>query len=622
MFSPQFIIILVGLYLLLLFAIALYAEKMERQGRSLVNNAYIYSLSLAVYCTSWTFYGSVGRAANQGLTFLPIYLGPTVMIVLWPIFLTKIVRLARENRLTTIPDFIAARYGNSMFLSVLAAVVMVVGIIPYISLQIKAITATFVIVAGKTDWGMAASFATALMLGVFTILFGARRLDSSERHGGLVFAIAFESMVKLFAFLLVGIFVTFYLFDGLDDIFSRVNEHDFADLLFLGPGTRNGYLEWFSLMLVSMFAIIFLPRQFQMAVVENNDVAHVRKASWILPIYLFLICAFVLPIAFGGLLMEGAPRDADYFVLTMPFNHGSRYLAAVVFIGGFSAATGMVIVEVLALSTIVMNSIVTPCLSRFHELPGFAAMVLNVKRLVIMLILFVACIFTVSLGGFESLVEIGLKSFEAVALFAPPLLLGIYWKGANKRGAAAGLSAGFVIWFYVTLVPILLKAGLLDPKGVIGLMTASEFFNPNALFGVMGLGKTTHTLFWTLLFDLGLLVGLSLLTRQDEEEKAQARLFVDLQGMGKKFRAAAPFNAIHIENILDRYLDRDSVQKAMRDFLLSVGKEQRGDLTEGELVDLKQYAERIVAGYVGASLAAVIFSKGLNAQAIAMNVEE
>ncbi|MBA4371225.1 MAG: hypothetical protein C0402_00005, partial [Thermodesulfovibrio sp.] len=429
-------------YLSLLFLIAHIADRREKAGRSIVSNPYIYSLSLAVYCTSWTFYGSVGKAATSGLSFLTIYLGPTLMASLWVLLLRKMIRIAKENRITTLSDFVGSRYGNSLFLSALITIVAVVGITPYLGLQIKAIMNSFSILTGSTAGLSAAGWMITLILGIFSIIFGARRLDTSERHEGLVFAIAFESIVKLAAFLAVGIFVTYGLFDGFADIFDKIKGSEFGELLFLGVGTPLSHTEWASLLFLSMMAIMFLPRQFHVAVVENSDPAHVSKAVWLFPLYLFLINIFVLPVAFGGLLLGGSQAGADSFVLTIPLEQGRQFLALFVFIGGFSAATGMVIVESLALSTMVMNSLVMPAIFRFNEMEGFPAVILNIKRLVILGCTFLGYVFAISIGEFYSLVDMGLKSFEAVTIFAPSIIFGLYWKRGNKKGAAAGIIAG------------------------------------------------------------------------------------------------------------------------------------------------------------------------------------
>jgi PAS domain S-box-containing protein len=610
MFAPYNLFFIVLCYLLLLFALAYYAERKEKTGKSIVNNPYIYSLSLAVYCTSWTFYGSVGKAATSGLSFLTTYLGPTLMAAIWLVVLKKVVRIAKANRITTISDFLGSRYGKSLFLSALVTVVAVVGIAPYIGLQIKAIISTFTIISGETAGSSVMGLFITFILGIFAIIFGARRLDSSERHGGLVFAIAFESIVKLIAFLSVGIFVTFGLFQGINDIFNRIKDSEYSTLLFLGTGTATNYPEWFALLFLSMMAIMFLPRQFQMAVVENYDESHITKAAWLFPLYLFLINIFVLPIAFGGLLLGGSEKNADYFVLTLPLEHGEEYLSLFAFIGGFSAATSMVIVEALALSTMVMNSVIMPALIGFHDAPRFPAVVLNIKRLVIMGVVFLGYLFAVSIGEFYSLVDMGLKSFEAVTLFAPAFILGLYWKKGTKMGAIAGLLAGFTIWFYTLIVPALIKAGIIDNTGIIAYLSTSEIFNPSGLFGIKELGKWGHSLFWGMFFNIILYVGVSVFTRQSKDEEIQSLIFVESYESIKELTRGSSYTVSDIEDILAQYLGRTEARNAIHDFSLRKNKKW-DELTPREIFELRNETEKILSGAIGSSMAAIIFENKL-----------
>jgi len=610
MFAPYNVFFILLSYLLLLFGIAWVAERQERRGRSLVNNPYVYSLSLAVYCTSWTFYGSVGRAATSGLSFLTIYLGPTLMAALWMVVLTRIVRIAKANRITTISDFLGFRYGKSLLLSGLVAAIAVIGVIPYIGLQIKAIISTFEIISHEPRGGAAMGLVITLFLGGFAIIFGARRLDSSERHGGLVFAVAFESLVKLVAFLLVGVFVTYGVFDGFGDIFARIDRSPFAKLQSLAGESESAYSEWFALLVLSMMAILFLPRQFQMAVVENCDERHLKKAVWLFPLYLFLINIFVLPIAFAGLLLTGSQRGADYFVLSIPLAQGMKYLSLMVFLGGFSAATSMVIVESLALSTMAMNSIVMPALIGFHEHRRFPAIILSIKRIIILAVVYLGYLFAVSIGEFYSLVDIGLKSFEAVALFAPAFLLGLYWKRGSRTGAIAGLCAGFAVWFYTLIIPALFKAGILTESGTLGRLTSSGLLDPNALFGVHGLGKWGNSLFWSTFLNLVLYVGISLAKRPSREEEIQALLFVESDDRARELPLGASVTSADIEEILAQYVGADQASEVIENFVAQRGA-SGSEFTVQDLRALRFEAERVLSGAIGSSLSSIIFEDKL-----------
>jgi len=458
-------------YLGLLFAIAYYADKRADAGRSVIASPYIYSLSLAVYATAWTFYGSVGRAASDGIGFLPIYIGPTLMIALWWVVMRKILRISKQNRITSLADFIASRYGKSALLGGAVTVIAVIGIVPYISLQLKAVSNGFLIVMQYPEIVMPAKLGAvpvaqdtalwvALILALFTIAFGTRHLDAAEHHEGMVAAIAFESLVKLLAFLAVGIYVTFVVYDGLGDVFARAAANrELAPLLTPLEGLAGNYASWAWLTILSMAAIMFLPRQFQVAVIENKDERHLNKAIWLFPVYMLAINLFVLPIAFGGRLhFPGGSVDADTFVLTIPMAEKQELLALLVFIGGLSAATGMVIVETIALSTMVCNDLVMPVLLRLRSLrlnerPDLTGLLLGIRRGAIVFVLLLGYLYFRVAGEAYALVSIGLMSFVAAAQFFPSIIGGILWKGATRLGALAGLSAGFLVWIYTLLLP-------------------------------------------------------------------------------------------------------------------------------------------------------------------------
>ena len=399
-------------YLSLLFAIAYYGDRRSDQGRSVILNPYIYALSIAVYCTAWTFYGSVGLAARAGVGFLPIYLGPTLMFTLGWVVLRKIIRISKVHRITSIADFVSSRYGKSHVLGGLVSVIAVIGIMPYISLQLDAISASFNVLlnypdisnpvspGGMTIFGDTAMW-VAVLLAVFSILFGTRHIDATEHHEGMVAAIAFESVVKLVAFISVGVFVTFGLFDGFGDLFDRaVAEPRLAPLMTMEVVGN----QWAPLTLLAMLAVFCLPRQFQVTVVENVDERHLNKAIWLFPLYLLLINIFVLPIAFGGLLrFPLGTVDADTYVLALPLAEGAPGLALFAFIGGLSAATGMVIVATVALSTMICNDLIMPVLLRFawlhlSEKKDLSGLLLAIRRGAIAFILLIGYLYFVLIG--------------------------------------------------------------------------------------------------------------------------------------------------------------------------------------------------------------------------------
>jgi Na+/proline symporter/signal transduction histidine kinase len=610
------------LYVGLLFAIAYYGDKRADAGRSIIANPYIYALSLAVYCTSWTFYGSVGRAATSGIGFLPIYLGPTLMAALWWYVLVKIVRISKANRITSIADFIASRYGKSQLLGGLVTVIAVLGVVPYIALQLKAISNTFSIILRYPEVVMPdqqgaplflgdTTFYIAMLLAAFTILFGTRHLDATERHEGLVAAIAFESVVKLLAFVAVGVFVTYGMYGGFSDLFERAQAvPELSGLLMLG-GAGGNYMTWASLTFVSMLAIMFLPRQFQVAVVENVDERHVAKAVWLFPLYLLAINIFVLPIALGGLMHFHSGRvDADTFVLTLPMSHQQTWLALLAFIGGLSAATGMVIVETIALSTMVCNDLVMPVLLRWKALRlterrDLSALLLGIRRGAIVMVLVLGYLYFYLAGEAYALVSIGLISFTAVAQFAPAIIGGIYWKGGTRLGAVWGLAGGFGVWVYTLLLPSFAKSGWLPITFLAEGLFGTELLRPQNLFGLGGLDEITHCLFWSLLVNIGLYAGLSLARRPGAVEHSQATLFVDplASGVGSQFwRGSASVQ--ELASLLGRFLGPYRAQEALNAYAVERGLAGAAELPAD--APLVHHVESLLAGAIGSASARVM----------------
>jgi Na+/proline symporter/nitrogen-specific signal transduction histidine kinase len=619
------VIVLVSFaYLGVLFAIAMYGDRRAEAGRSIIANPWTYSLSLAVYCTTWTFYGSVGRAASSGIGFLPVYLGPTLMVGLWWFVMRKIIRISKAYRITSIADFVASRYGKSQLLGGLVTVIAVLGVIPYISLQLKAISGSFTILLQYPRIVMPAKLLAAplfqdktlyvaIALAAFTILFGTRHLDVTERHEGLVAAIAFESVVKLLAFLAVGAFVTFGIYRGFGDIFRLAGESPRLREL-AGAATASGsWGTWAFLTLLSMLSIMFLPRQFQISVVENVDEDHLRKAIWLFPLYLLLINVFVLPVALGGLLLfADGGVDADTFVLTLPMARREETLALFAYLGGLSAGTGMVIVETIALSTMVCNDLVMPVLLRMRSLRinerrDVSRLLLSIRRLAIVTILILGYIYFRAAGEAYALVAIGLISFAAVAQFAPAMLGGIYWRRATRAGAFAGLVAGFAVWGYTLALPSIAKSGWLSAAFLDGPFGIA-LLRPQQLFGLTGLDENSHALFWSLLANIGLYIGVSLSTRPGVDESRQASLFVDIFD-----RTAAPersrawrgrASVSDLLPVIGRFL---GPERAREVFLAHARRRGLGSMEELRAdVDLVHFAETQLAGAIGGASARII----------------
>ena len=535
MLSGWFIALLATAYLGLLFAVARFGDARADAGKSIIS-ANVYALSVAVYCTSWTFYGSVGRATSGGLSFLTIYIGPTLMLLCVGVII-KMIRISKAQRITSIADFIASRYGKSQLLAGMVTVIAVIGVVPYIALQLKAMAASVDVLLEHSGGsfqvlGLDSTFLIAVVLALFSILFGTRHLDATERHEGMVAAVAFESVVKIVAFMAVGIFVTYGMFGGLSDLFQKAAASaDFGRLLQL-DSSRAG--TWTSLIILSGLAIIFLPRQFQIIVVENVDESHLKRAVWLFPLYLLLINIFVLPLALGGLLhFDGQGVNPDTFVLTLPLARGAESLALLAFIGGLSAATGMVIVETIALSTMVCNDLVMPILLRstgnfVDKRNDLSGLLIGIRRAAIALILLLGYIYFRAAGEAYALVGIGLISFAAVAQFAPAMFGGMYWKQGTRAGAVAGLLAGFMVWLYTLLLPSFAKSGWMPSGFVENGLFGIAWLKAQALFGLAGLDEISHCLWWSMLANIGAYVAVSLNSKPDAVEASQAERFVDV----------------------------------------------------------------------------------------------
>jgi PAS domain S-box-containing protein len=604
--SPTGLVGIVLAYLLFLFLVAYLAERFGRPLLAPRLRTATYVLAISVYCTAWTFYGSVGLAANRGLEFLTIYLGPALVALTWPTVLRKLVRVAKEQRITTISDFLASRYGKSAELGMLVAALVVCGMIPYIALQLKAVSGTFRMMV--RDDALLSSFDPTLLvagtLALFGILFGARNLDFTRQQTGLMTAVAVESIVKLVAFLLVGIWVTWVLFGGAAAIFARIAEHpEWSALITLGTAPAASYTRWTAMLLISMVAVMLLPRQFHVLVVQNPRERDVHTAAWAFPLYLLAINLFVLPIAFAGLLtFPERSGGADSFILALPLETGAPFVAVVVFLGGFSAATAMIVVDSLALSKMISNDIVLPFVLRRRGFEEVYWLSLAWTRLGILGVLGLGYLWARVEAGQFLLVEMGLLSFIAVAQCAPALFLGLYWPRGNRKGAFAGISAGFGLWFYTLIIPALVVEGIVPAalleEGPLGL----GWLRPTAFLGLGGLDTISHGVFWSLLFNLGAYLLVSILTTQDADERSQAAAFVGGAAV-EPVRMPAILSVPEMERVLHLYVPAEEADAILRDLL---GGTAPRELSLPELLDVRIRLERVLAASLGAAAARYI----------------
>jgi Na+/proline symporter/signal transduction histidine kinase len=610
-----FVVIVAVAYVTLLFVIASLGDSWAKAIGSSRVRPYIYALSLAIYCTSWTFFGSVGLATERGLEFLAIYVGPVLVFVFGFPVLKRIVALAKAEKITSIADFLGARYGKSFAVASIATLIATVGAIPYIALQLKAISGSVSLMIEHYT-GAPPSFdpflsdislVVALLLAIFAVLFGTRHADATEHQDGLILAVAVESVVKLAAFLAIGLLVAFALFGGPTQLLSTLSSNS-AVTDAMGYGTSLG--TWLVMTVISGFAIVMLPRQFYVMIVENRSETELKRATWIFPLYLVAINFFVLPIAFAGVIMVGPATSTDLYVLSLPLLSGHDTLALIAFIGGLSAATAMVIVESVALSTMISNDIVVPIFVRRllkterSEGGDWSALILNVRRAAIFFILLVAFLYYRESTSNTRLASIGLMSFAAIAQFAPAFIGGLVWRRANARGAALGMCAGIATWFYTLLFPSLASPdNAILTEGLFGI----EALRPQALFGTVA-EPLNHGVLWSLSVNL-LFYALGSLSRASIPlERIQAAIFVprDAGPMPslRRFRTAITVN--DLKDTIARYLGVERTERSFQTFEANGGTPLDGN--EQASMAVVRFSEQLLASAVGSSSARLILS--------------
>ncbi|MBL7558724.1 sodium:proline symporter [Olleya sp. YSTF-M6] len=619
------LVIIIVMYLAVLFYIAFLAEK-KRQSKW-VNNPYVYTLSLAVYCSAWTYYGSVGIAANSGINFLPIYLGPIIATPLWIVVLRKIIRISKQHKISSIADFISLRYGNSRFLGALVTIVCLFGTLPYISLQLKAVSETFEIMSDDTSYVSTtviddSTFYVALLLAIFATFFGTQNADASEKHKGIIATVAFESVLKLVFFLAIGIYVTFYLFDGTTDIYNQISVTENFKQLTTLSGIEDGF-NWFFLIGLSFMAIFLLPRQFQVSVLENNREKHLKKAIWLFPLYLLLFNLFVIFIAWAGKLTFGETQNSEYYSLLLPLENRNSFLATLVFLGGFSAVISMVIVSTLALSTMVSNNLIIPYgfLEKFikNQPERNSKYIKNIRRISIFTIIITAYFFYVIFSKELSLYSIGLISFVIISQLGPSFFIGLYWNRGSSKAATIGILVGFFIAIYTLILPFTLQVYTgTDNFTQFGLFGISAL-KPYALFGIDFLSPPAHAFFWSMTFNIMSYLVFSLTSKGNYRERNYAEMFVDsnnfttLQDSALVWKGEA--HVADIKNVLIRFLGEKRATRALKIFFTKYKLPQDTQLADARLIN---FSEKLLTGSIGSASAKILIASVVKEEQISL----
>lgn len=606
-------------YLATLFAVAAWGDRRSRAIAAENPRPMIYAFSLAVYCTSWTFFGSVGLATTHGFQYFAIYLGPILVFTVGYPLVRRVIDLSKSERITSIADFLGARYGKSVAVAALAACIAVVGTVPYIALQLKAVsdavalmvgaaTSTGAVTSAGADLSFDVSLVVALSLLAFAILFGTRHADATEHQDGLITAIAVESLVKLLVFLSAGAVIIFLLFGGLGPITTAAStDPAIADAI--SHGSSGG--TWLVMTLLSACAILMLPRQFHVTVVENRSEVELQRARWVFPAYLIVINLLVMPIAIAGMTHLGSDVPADLYLLALPLAADQTLLALIIFIGGLSAATAMVIVASVALAVMVSNDLVLPALlwqrksiAQTANKGDWSHVILNIRRAAMALIIIASFFYYRQTDSGQLLASIGLLSFAAIAQFAPAFLIGLLWRRANARGAFLGMAGGFALWFYTLLIPNMVGADAsIVQNGLFGI----AMLKPQALFGLQS-DPLVHGVFWSLAVNIVLLVGGSLSRLSTPLERIQAVTFVPRETPQTidftRFRTTTTID--DLKSAIARYVGLARMERAFETFELREGRKLSGnDMTDVAVV---RYAEQVLASAVGASSARLVLS--------------
>lgn len=624
MLSSIVLLLVSAAYVALLFGIAYWGDRRAARRGAPAAKPWTYSLALGVYCTSWTFYGAVGRAVDSGWDFLPIYLGPLLVFAFGHPLLARLIQLSKRHNITSVADFIGARYGRHQRLAMGVTLVVVVGVLPYIALQLKAVAFGFAVLS-RSPGGLEAgapldpfhdsALFFALLLAGFSILFGTRQIVSSENHHGMVLAIAFESTVKLLAFVAVGLYACYGVFGGIGSAYTEALR---LPQLWAPLHSGSWHAGFITQTLLAAIAILCLPRQFHVAVVESTSTTDLRRARWVFPLYLLLVSAWVLPIAAAGLQRLPAGSAPDTFVLALPRAAGQGWLALATYLGGFSAATSMVIVETIALSTMLSNEVVMPLLLRSRRLRlaergDLSSLLKAVRRGAILAIVCAAWLYYRLFAGSGTLSAIGLLSFAAVAQFAPSVIGGLLWRSGSYPGALAGLAVGFVVWIYTLLLPTLLDASGTGADFLAAGPWQIHWLRPQALFGTDSLDDITHGTLWSVGLNLLTYLAVPWLASPGLRERLQASRFLeDAHALAPAKPQATRVTATvgDLLALLERFLGAERARAAFDDYARRQGRAAQAP-GERASPELARHAEHLLAGALGASSARLVLASAL-----------
>ncbi|MFA7083879.1 MAG: ATP-binding protein [Arcobacteraceae bacterium] len=625
MFSIYTIVSFFLIYMALLFVTAYYIEKKDINDK-IASSSWIYALSLTIYCTAWTYYGGVGKAVNSGFVFLAVYLGPTLIIFLWPVILKKLIRIKNLYKITSIADIISVRYDKSRLVGAIVSITALIGTVPYISIQLKSlITSINILTIHDYEMQQEITFLTSDTVGFlivslmifFTIIFGLRKVDPTERHQGIMVMVAVESVIKLLAIIVVGVFVSYVLFDGLDDIFTKAHDANIYSDLISQHNSNTSFSNWLSVIVLSMFAVMFLPRQFHVSVVENSNEKHIYKAMWIFPLYLLLITFFTVPIALGGILLSDSTTLIDFYVLTLPLKNDNSLVALIAFIGGFSASTSMIMITSMTMSVMISNYLILPLIDSYAPLNFLKKRILLLRWIIVAFFIFSGYLFYIFVIKNYLLVDVGLISFAAILQFVPVLIGGLFWKSANKKGAIAGMVAGFMIWFFTLIIPQFVHTNWIDSSILTHGLFGMWFLKPLELFGLNQYDMLTHSLFWSMFFNISFFVLFSLFSTQSSDEKKLTDEFVDILMLQEKFEVTQELSS-HIylaeklfiyEQILNDYFKVSKSKQIIYSILKELNFENKPMIDILELAKLHGQVERTLSGTIGAASAHNVMDK-------------